>query len=848
MEKLFLLFIALVSVDGYSQIYYHQSPGATTVTAGSLLLPVTNITPTIVTSNNPGSIPIKYSTPYSDQLNFIYQYVDRTQVSSGLLMDYGTLLTNVEKYAGARSDSNYLVFAEWQSLYTSLFSFRFNSNLSNTAMPHPVEVANRAESYGIQQNGGSNTIDRIVFSSANNTVHLLSGLHYQYHKYRSDALSANLVYISNGQIFDTPGRPASPYEVKESFAIAPRHPVLSGSGHSFLLKPDLFFTNTGKTISALQADFADGLGQRTINFNTASQVYYSTEGDKVFVFKVTYTDGTNYESHAKVKITNIPPTPANPAARYSGSNIDIMRFPRNDFAAPQAFLGQTAAALVTIEFGTNTLRQIRKPLIIVEGFDPWNIIAPDDPRQNMSFRGFVDVDINKILPNGQNLSDLLDDNDYDLIYVDFADGTDHIQRNAFLVENIIEFINSVKQPFNGVRQQNIVVGFSMGALISRFALRHLETRGIVHETKLNVSFDGPHQGANIPVGFQAIALHVAGIQLGFGVPLPGIYYTTSLGALVPEIGRAASLLNRPAARQMLTYKVAPSIFGGFDGYDNSAHDTFMSEYTAMGLPTQNSIRNIAIANGAECGLNQGYAPYAEYLNYNLSLKLPYLANFFLSMLGPWTNYPQLTFGLLSTKSQFNAEFKINALPDKQVQQIYKGKVSIKQKILGVLNVNIVLTDLSLSSNNSQLPLDNSGGGTYDINRIVTQLPFAINFTRFNFVPTFSSLDIGRGTQIITTPDLAKVYTPASFPPAPKDTPFSNFFTNPANNELHIQITPINGRWLFDEIQGVPAFFSCSFFCSGSTSAFITGANTVCSTNTTYTLNNVPALTGREVLT
>ena len=184
----------------------------------------------------------------------------------------------------------------------------------------------------------------------------------------------------------------------------------------------------------------------------------------------------------------------------------------------------------------------------------------------------------------------------------------------------------------------------MGALVSRFALRHLETRGIVHETKLNVSFDGPHQGANIPVGFQAIALHVAGIQLGFGTPLPGIYYTTSLGALVPEIGRAASLLNRPAARQMLTYKVAPSIFGGFDGYDNSAHDAFMSEYTAMGLPTQNSIKNIAIANGSECGLTQGYAPYAEYLNYNLSLKLPYLANLFLSILGPWTNYPQLHSG------------------------------------------------------------------------------------------------------------------------------------------------------------------------------------------------------------
>ena len=70
MKKIFLVIIMILNfLDSQAQIYYHQSPGVTTVTAGSVLLPVTTITPTTVTTNNPGSTPIKYSTLYSDQIN-----------------------------------------------------------------------------------------------------------------------------------------------------------------------------------------------------------------------------------------------------------------------------------------------------------------------------------------------------------------------------------------------------------------------------------------------------------------------------------------------------------------------------------------------------------------------------------------------------------------------------------------------------------------------------------------------------------------------------------------------------------------------------------------------------------
>ena len=120
-------------------------------------------------------------------------------------------------------------------------------------------------------------------------------------------------------------------------------------------------------------------------------------------------------------------------------------------------------------------------------------------------------------------------------------------------------------------------------------------------------------------------------------------------------------------------------------------------------------------------------------------------------------------------------------------------------------------------------------------------------TRFNFIPTYSALDIGGGTQTILNTDLSRPYSPAFPPAAPKNVIAANFFSNPteagASNEIHTQITLRNGRWLFQEIESQPAFFSCSYVCGGTAIApSITGPSSIC-TNETYIVQNVPAGAG-----
>lgn len=770
------------------------------------------------------------SSAYKTEVEAIFQ-VNRSYVTTGLLEDYGFFYTNVEKFNGIRSDTSYLEYSEWQLVYNSLYTYRFNTT---AALSEPQTIFNQVATVANQNSS------KVIFA----------GLHFKYERFKSNAVSSNLVYISNNKIYDRAGRPTTPYEIKETFAMVPYSSSLNGSTHQFLFKPELFFSNMGKTISNLKVDFNDGAGYRTVSANSPLTITYSSDGEKKLIFKITYTDGTSKESHTKIQITGAVAA-LNAQARYAGNNIREFQFPLTGFTAPKAYQGTVGRALVTVEY-TNPEKVIRKPLIIVEGFDPWKILTPDNPRSNFSFNNLITsigpgglpvrIDLNY---TGQTLSDALEENDYDLIFIDFDNGTDYIQRNAFLVANVIQWVNSVKQPYNGVQQKNVVLGFSMGGLVTRYALCDMEksTPVINHDTRLSISFDSPHQGANVPVAFQAAVLHLAGSGIGVGVP--GItYYPDKLmfGNIFPSLGKGRDVLNSPAARQMLRYQVAGG--GNVITYDHSQFNTFMTEYRQLGIPAQNGIRNVVLANGSECGVNQGFMPGATFVNVNEKFRLSWWANLLGNILSPialLTNYPQIVVGApFTTRTDIKYELKLTALPSQSTQEIYKFKLSLKKKILFVINVNIILIDKSFSSSTSLLALDNPAGGIYDFIKLTGSLPINITLARFCFVPTFSALDIGAGSQTMTAADLTTYYSPAIPPPAPKNVRGSNFFTNPTegskSNEVHSQVTSNNGKWLFQEIQGTPAVFSCFGSCGNVVS--IVGPATVCPTGQ-YSLQPSP---------
>jgi hypothetical protein len=125
--------------------------------------------------------------------------------------------------------------------------------------------------------------------------------------------------------------------------------------------------------------------------------------------------------------------------------------------------------------------QISNPFIIVEGLDFFNSFG-----------------CAQFLSSAGTMIQYLNSAGYDVVFLNFADNTDFIQRNAFLV---VELINEINQ--NKVGNNKLVVaGLNTGAVVARYALSYMEHNQLDHETKCYISWDGPQAGLNIPIGLQ----------------------------------------------------------------------------------------------------------------------------------------------------------------------------------------------------------------------------------------------------------------------------------------------------------------------------------------------------------
>ena len=380
------------------------------------------------------------------------------------------------------------------------------------------------------------------------------------------------------------------------------------------------------------------------------------------------------------------------------------RFLRPDgpvfLTADNALNGQAGQRFITVDYANpavnGTFRLIR-PLIVVEGFDPGLLISPENQFGVLNLVGFLDQ-----LRGSPDLQTLLqsDVQQYDIIYVDWARGTDFLQRNALLLERVIRWVNEQKA-LDGSVEPNVILGQSMGGVISRWALRDMENRGLNHQTRLFISWDGAQQGANVPVAYQHLARHANSLFVQSAIPV-------LLGGLniVTLAGNALNLMDVPAARQMLMNRAMAN--GEINNVD---HDNWQLELRNLGYPSQT--RNVAVSNGSECGIGQGFLPNADLINVNgrantrfLSELALHTGNFgFWENLSLLTNKPQFLLGIVPGGNDFFFELNCKAQPVNSTSQIYKGKITYRKKILWLISINTTITDRTRNSNPSLLAID-----------------------------------------------------------------------------------------------------------------------------------------------
>ena len=245
---------------------------------------------------------------------------------------------------------------------------------------------------------------------------------------------------------------------------------------------------------------------------------------------------------------------------------------------------------------SNSARQLKKPIIFVEGIDfgrrtlcdftgkpvkvgafGWDTFITgmvDDPTDS-------DNETFAMLPTFAN--DMLAQG-YDMVFCDFRDGTASIEANGQSMIAVINEVNRRKQANLSPKQNcytNSIVGASMGGQVVRWALKTMENQNTEHDCKLYFSLDSPHKGATIPLALQAFIKF--GAEHGQEDGTRQLFRERWQG------------LNTPAPKQLLAFHLA----------NNGEHTAYMNMMTQLGYPQKT--RNIASANGSGVGTNQGYA-------------------------------------------------------------------------------------------------------------------------------------------------------------------------------------------------------------------------------------------------
>jgi len=220
--------------------------------------------------------------------------------------------------------------------------------------------------------------------------------------------------------------------------------------------------------------------------------------------------------------------------------------------------------------------QITKPILVLEGFDIDNAMGWDELYA---------------LLNQESLIENLRADGYDAVVLNFTDATDYLQRNAFVLVDLLQQIQAQVSPQVTVA----LAGASMGGLVSRYALAYMETNGMQHSVRTFLSFDVPHLGANIPLGIQ--------------------YWINFFSSQSADAAVFLAQLNRPAARQMLVYHYTDP--AGTTGQSDPLRGQFATDLAAIGgWPSQP--RLVAVANGSDNGTGEPFAAGAQIIQWSYS--------------------------------------------------------------------------------------------------------------------------------------------------------------------------------------------------------------------------------------
>jgi len=194
-------------------------------------------------------------------------------------------------------------------------------------------------------------------------------LHAKFNTFDTAALRQKLYFDSDSILRENTNVNVSLFNEKTALLFAPLVESTGSKTLRFVFDEQYFFDNTSNPITCLKINFGDGQGNRLVSLNSFISVIYQTGGTKTIRIVSTLQNGDSIVSHTNLYINNPNRNEGSSCYEFTEDfSVSGAPFPYNPY--PESF-SSLSVGDVRIYYA-NEDKQLRKPILIVDGFDPLN--------------------------------------------------------------------------------------------------------------------------------------------------------------------------------------------------------------------------------------------------------------------------------------------------------------------------------------------------------------------------------------------------------------------------------------------------------------------------------------------